>query len=98
MFVMEAVLMGFLGGVVGLSIGFLGGEVFNIGLNLLATRFGSSAVEMIMQGKFGEMVCLKDGLTNSIPLSEVAGKLNLVPQNHYLIRKGGKMGVCFGNK
>lgn len=67
------------------------------GDRLLATRFGASAVEMIHRGDFGKMVCLKNGLTNSIPLSEVAGKLNLVSNDHYLIRKGRKMGVCFGN-
>jgi len=46
MFVTEAMIMGFLGGVVGLLIGILGGEAFNLLLNLLASRFGGKTVDI----------------------------------------------------
>lgn len=46
MFVTEAVLMGFLGGVVGLVVGFLGGEAFNLLLNLLASNLGGKTVDI----------------------------------------------------
>jgi len=46
MFVTEAMVMGFLGGVVGLLIGILGGETFNLLLNLLASRFGGKTVDI----------------------------------------------------
>lgn len=46
MFVTEAVIMGFLGGVVGLLVGFLGGEAFNFLLNLLAKRVGGNAIDI----------------------------------------------------
>src|SRR3989344_745558 len=46
MFVTEAMIMGFLGGVGGLLVGFLGGEIFNLLLNLLASRFGGKTVDI----------------------------------------------------
>lgn len=63
---------------------------------VLATRYGAYAVELIALGKFGEMVALKGDTITSVPLSEVGDKLRLVPENHPLIQKAMKMGVCFG--
>ncbi|MFC2101850.1 6-phosphofructokinase [Bacteroidota bacterium] len=65
---------------------------------VLATRFGASAVELIAQKKFGEMVNLKGNQISSIPLSEVGGKLRLVPMDLPLIHKTRRMGVCFGDE
>ncbi len=65
---------------------------------LLATRFGAHAVDMIARGQFGQMVAKKGEDLVSVPLSEVGGKLRLVPEEHSLINKGRKMGVCFGDK
>jgi len=65
---------------------------------VLGTRFGASAVELIAQQKFGQMVNLSGNQISSIPLSEVGGKLRLVPMNLPLIHKTRKMGVCFGDE
>ncbi|MEI6456741.1 MAG: ATP-dependent 6-phosphofructokinase [bacterium] len=65
---------------------------------VLATRFGAHAVELIAAGKFGEMVSLKGDSITSVPLSEVGGKLRLVPQNHPLVVKARRMDVCFGTE
>jgi ATP-dependent phosphofructokinase / diphosphate-dependent phosphofructokinase len=65
---------------------------------ILATRFGSHAVELIACKKYGEMVCLKGDRISSLPLSEVGGKLRLVPLDHTLIAKARKMGICFGDR
>lgn len=46
MFVTEAVIMGLLGGMVGLAVGFLGGQTFNFLLNILAKRVGGRAVDI----------------------------------------------------
>ena len=46
MFVMEAAIMGFLGGVAGVFMGFLGGELFNMGVNAIAGRFGGEPVDL----------------------------------------------------
>jgi 6-phosphofructokinase 1 len=63
---------------------------------VLATRYGAFAVELIAQKQFGQMVSLKGDSITSVPLSEVGGKLRLVPDNHPLIQKAMKMGICFG--
>ena len=63
----------------------------------LATRLGGHATELIANGQFGRMVCMKGNEVESIPLSEVAGKLKLVTPEHDLIVQGKRMGISFGN-
>lgn len=46
MFVMEATIMGFLGGLVGIVIGLLGGAVFNWLINFVSSRFGGQQVNL----------------------------------------------------
>lgn len=62
----------------------------------LATRLGSHATELIAAQSFGRMVCIRGQQVDSIELSEVAGKIQLVPIDHDLIIQGGKMGISFG--
>ena len=65
---------------------------------ILATRFGSHAVELIVKGKFGQMVAKKGEEMTSVPLKDVGSKTRLVPADFPLIGKGRKMGICFGDK
>lgn len=46
MFFMESAIMGFLGGVSGVSIGWLGGFLFNGAINMVAARFGGQSVSL----------------------------------------------------
>ena len=46
MFIMESTLMGFLGAVGGVALGYTEGEVLNILINLVANRFGGSSVDL----------------------------------------------------
>lgn len=46
MFIMEATLMGFLGSLIGIIIGFLGGELVNALFNLVATNFGGQKTDL----------------------------------------------------
>jgi putative ABC transport system permease protein len=46
MFLAESVIIGFFGGVGGIALGMLGGEVFNYGLNILAGAFGGEKIDM----------------------------------------------------
>lgn len=64
---------------------------------ILATRFGAYTVGMIAEGNFGMMVAKKGEDLTTVPLKEVGSRLRLVPDNHSLIMKGRKMGVCFGD-
>ena len=62
----------------------------------LATRMGGHAVDLIAQGRFGKMVALRGDSIDSVALSEVAGKLKLVTEEHDLVVQGRHMGICFG--
>ncbi|WP_321519713.1 ATP-dependent 6-phosphofructokinase [uncultured Bacteroides sp.] len=62
----------------------------------LSTRMGGHATELIANGEFGRMIALQGSEISSIPLSEVAGKLKLVTEDHDLVVQGRRMGVCFG--
>ncbi|MEK7181654.1 MAG: ABC transporter permease [Patescibacteria group bacterium] len=46
MFIMESTLMGFLGALGGIILGYIEGEVLNILINLVATRFGGESVDL----------------------------------------------------
>jgi len=64
---------------------------------ILATRFGTKAVDMVEAREFGYMVGVKcDGLIN-VSLEEVSKGPRLVPQNHPLLNSALSLGVSFGN-
>lgn len=65
---------------------------------ILATRYGAYATEMIVQGDFGKMVAMQDNKLTSIPLTDVAGKLNLIEEDNSLVSKCRNMGVSFGDE
>lgn len=70
MFIVEATLMGFLGSLVGVLLGWLGGKVCNSLLNFVATRFGGTSVSLfstpawfiLVVVAFGSVVGLFTGL------------------------------------
>jgi 6-phosphofructokinase 1 len=62
----------------------------------LATRLGGHATELIANHRFGRMVCINGNAVDSIPLSDVAGKLKLVTPDNDLIIQGKRMGISFG--
>jgi 6-phosphofructokinase 1 len=62
----------------------------------LATRLGGHATELIVSSQFGRMVCVNDDKIASTPLSEVAGRAQLVTPDNDLIVQGKRMGISFG--
>lgn len=54
---------------------------------VLATRFGVRAVELVLSGKFGQMVALKGNETVSVPLETAVGTLKTVDMRLYEIAK-----------
>ena len=63
---------------------------------ILATNFGHTALELLMQGLKNHLVVLKDGRYSSIPLARVAGRIKTVPRNHGLVRAAVAVGTSFG--
>jgi 6-phosphofructokinase 1 len=64
---------------------------------VLATRFGSRAVELIREGRFGHMVAWHPPDIVSVPLEEVVGKTKTVPLEFDLVRTARAMGIAFGD-
>ena len=64
---------------------------------LLGTRFGVKAVELAIQGKFGEMACLRGNAVESIPISKVSHQIRTVPLDHPLILTARSVGTAFGD-
>jgi len=67
------------------------------GDRLLATRLGTKCVELIRENVFGVMVAARGEGTKPVPISEVAGKLKPVPQDHSWVESARRVGTCFGN-
>ncbi|MCE5345032.1 MAG: 6-phosphofructokinase [Bacteroidales bacterium] len=63
---------------------------------VLATRYGTTATDMIAERDFGKMVALKNNEIISVPLSEVAGKTKLVEPDNTLVIQAKNMGTSFG--
>lgn len=63
---------------------------------VLATRYGTAAVESLLAGNLGHMVALDKNRIISIPVEEVAGKASNVPVDGELVRVGRAIGISFG--
>ncbi|SFC57605.1 6-phosphofructokinase [Clostridium uliginosum] len=64
---------------------------------ILSTRYGVAAVDLIKQGKFGTMVCLKGNEITYDNLENVIGNNKLVDKNGELVKIAKKIGVCFAD-
>lgn len=65
---------------------------------VFSTQCGVKAAEAILEGNFGVMVSMKNNQMTTVPLSEVAGKLKLVPQDNELLQQARSMGIFFGDE
>ncbi|MBN2354669.1 6-phosphofructokinase, partial [candidate division KSB1 bacterium] len=63
---------------------------------ILATRFGVGAVDLIMDGKFNQMVALRGNDLVSIAIKEVGGKTRKVPVDSPLLRAAEAVGTSLG--
>lgn len=64
---------------------------------ILATEFGVKAFEMVLEGKFGEMVSYRHPKIVSVPISEAIDKYNFVKPSSYLVKTARGVGICFGD-
>lgn len=64
---------------------------------ILATRFGVAAVELIAEGGFGRMVCLRNERIESVNIAAAIGKLKCVDPNGEMVRTARAVGICFGD-
>ena len=64
---------------------------------MLATRFGTHAFELMVQGKFGVMTALHPPDVVAIPIEDIVGKTRTVPLNSDIVRAAKHVGICFGD-
>jgi len=63
---------------------------------ILATRFGVAAVDLIEQGRWGEMVRLHNGSGSGVSIAEAVSTYRLVDADGELVRTARAVGVEFG--
>ena len=64
---------------------------------ILATRFGVAAVDLIAQGGFGKMVCLRNQRIEAVDIAQAVGRLKTVDPDGQLVRTARAIGICFGD-
>jgi len=64
---------------------------------VLATRFGSFAVELLQRGEFGVMTALRSPDLVAVPLDRVVGRTRSVPLDSDVIRTARSVGISFGD-
>lgn len=64
---------------------------------VLASRLGSEAGKLILDGEYGFMVGYKNREIVKVPLEEVAGKLKTVSPDASIVKEGKLLGICFGD-
>ncbi len=64
---------------------------------ILATEFGYQAFKLLSAGQFGRMVVQQQGRIDSVPITEVAGKVRTVPIDDILIQVARAIGTSFGD-
>jgi 6-phosphofructokinase 1 len=64
---------------------------------ILATRFGVAAVDLIAEGGFGKMVCLRGERIEAVDISEAIGKLKTVDPDGQLVQMAKAIGISFGD-
>ncbi|MBM4175898.1 MAG: ATP-dependent 6-phosphofructokinase [Ignavibacteria bacterium] len=64
---------------------------------ILATRFGTYAIEIAAKKKFGYMVALKGNEIKAVRIGDAIKMQRLVPPDCQMIRSAVKVGISFGN-
>jgi phosphofructokinase-like protein len=64
---------------------------------ILGTRFGVAATELIAQGLFGRMVCLRNGTIGCVQIAEAIGNLKRVDPHGEMVRAARAIGICFAD-
>jgi phosphofructokinase-like protein len=64
---------------------------------VLATRFGSLAVELVQRGEFGVMTALRSPDVIAVPLEDVVGRTRCVPPEGDVVQTAKRVGIAFGD-
>ena len=65
---------------------------------VLATQYGTHAVRLVVEGRFGEMLCYDPPEIGSVPIMEAVNQLRTVDPQSSAVQAARALGVCFGDK
>ncbi|MCE9611038.1 MAG: 6-phosphofructokinase [Chthoniobacter sp.] len=64
---------------------------------ILGTRFGVRAVELIAEGKFGDMVSYQNYEVSSVPIAAAVHRIKLVSPDSQMVQTCRAVGISFGD-
>jgi ATP-dependent phosphofructokinase / diphosphate-dependent phosphofructokinase len=64
---------------------------------ILATRFGVAAVDLIAEGGFGKMVCLRSERIEAVDIAQAVGRMKMVDPHGQLVGAAKAIGISFGD-
>lgn len=64
---------------------------------VIASVFGVKAMEMVLEGKFGQLVVLQNNDYTSVPIKEAISAYNVVDPKGTLVQAAKGLGISFGN-
>lgn len=64
---------------------------------ILSTRYGTAAVNFLMEGRYGHMVCLKGTDIDTVPMEKAVGGQRKVPPDLDLLKSARQLGISFGD-
>jgi len=56
-----------------------------------------AAVDLIAQGSFGKMVCLRSGRIEAVEIADAVGHIKTVDPKGQFVRTARAVGICFGD-
>ena len=65
---------------------------------VLATQFGAHAVRLVVEGRFGEMICSRPPDMTSVPIREAVHKVRAVDPQGPAVQAARALGICFGDR
>lgn len=65
---------------------------------VLATQYGAHAVRLVVEGKFGEMVCYSPPEIGSVPIIEAVNQLRQVDPDGSAVQAARALGISFGDR
>ena len=63
----------------------------------IALRYGSAAVRLLQQGRFGSMVALHNDQITAVPIAQAVAGIRQVPPDCDAVQTARDLGVCFGD-
>ncbi|HMO15436.1 MAG TPA: ATP-dependent 6-phosphofructokinase [Pirellulaceae bacterium] len=64
---------------------------------VLATQFGAHAVRLVIEGKFGDMVCYHPPAIESVPIMSAVNRLSQVDPEGSTVQAARALGISFGD-